>query len=130
MNDITSKADIELLIKTFYSNLLLLEDIKPVFANIDFPKHVPHIVHFWSFVLLDEEGYRTNVFEKHMDLPIKSYMFDKWLEVWISAVNSLFAGEKANLAVQRATVLAFTFKSKWGENKRELKKGEALQVWK
>lgn len=113
MTDISSRSDVELLINTFYSRLLLLEDIKPVFENIDFEKHLPHIVHFWSFVLLDEEGYKTNVFEKHIPLPIKSYMFDKWLEVWIDTVNSLFKGEKAELAKQRATALAFTFKNKW-----------------
>jgi hemoglobin len=117
MNDITSRTDIERLITTFYSQLLQLEDIKPVFEGIDFPKHIPHIVHFWSFVLLDEEGYKTNVFEKHIDLPIKPYMFDKWLGVWIRAVDSLFKGEKAELAKQRATVLAFTFKSKWEKMK-------------
>jgi hemoglobin len=119
MNDIASKQDIEILITTFYSNLLQLEDIKPVFANIDFPQHVPHIVQFWAFVLLDEPGYKTNVFEKHIPLPIKPYMFDKWLEVWINAVDSLFKGEKADLAKQRATVLAFTFKSKWEKMKGE-----------
>jgi len=113
MKDITSRTDIELLITTFYSELLKSDDIKSVFANIDFPAHVPHIVHFWSFVLLDEEGYKTNVFEKHTGLPIKPYMFDKWLEVWINTIDGLFMGEKADLAKQRATVLAFTFKSKW-----------------
>ncbi len=118
MNDITSRADIERLINTFYSELLKLEDMRPVFANIDFLMHVPHIVHFWSFVLLDEEGYKTNVFEKHINLPIKSYMFEKWLEVWINAVDNLFAGEKADLAKQRATALAFTFKSKWESMKK------------
>lgn len=117
MNDIKSKEDIELLINTFYANLLKLEDIRPVFEGIDFPKHVPHIVHFWAFVLLDEEGYKTNVFEKHINLPIKPYMFDKWLYVWISAVDNLFIGERADLAKQRATVLAFTFKSKWEKTK-------------
>lgn len=117
MNDITSRYDIELLINTFYSHLLRLPDIQPVFEGIDFPSHVPHIVHFWSFVLLDEEGYKTNVFEKHINLPIKPYMFDKWLEVWIRSVDTLFKGEKADLAKQRATVLAFTFKGKWEKMK-------------
>jgi hemoglobin len=117
MNDIGSRSDIETLIHAFYSELLQHEDIKPVFETIDFPKHVPHIVHFWAFVLLDEEGYKTNVFEKHMQLPIQAYMFDIWLKVWISAVDSLFKGEKAELAKQRATALAFTFKSKWEKMK-------------
>ena len=117
MKDITSKADIELLITTFYSELLKLEEMKPIFAHIDFPKHIPHIVHFWSFVLLDEEGYTTNVFDKHVNLPIKTHQFDDWLRVFVNSVDMLFAGETAELAKQRATVLAFTFKSKWEKMK-------------
>lgn len=113
MRDIEIKQDIELLINKFYSELLLIDEIKIVFQNIDFIKHVPHIVHFWSFVLLDEPGYKTNVFDKHISLPIKSHQFDIWLSVFTSAVDQLFAGEKADLAKSRATVLAHTFKSKW-----------------
>jgi hemoglobin len=112
MKDIGSRDDIELLIRTFYSRLLELPDMKLVFEGINFPEHIPHIVHFWSFVLLDEEGYTTNVFEKHTRLPIQSHQFDTWLAVFTGAVDALFAGEKAELAKQRATVLAYTFKSK------------------
>ena len=118
MHDITSKKDIELLVNTFYNSLLKIEEMKPPFEGLDFEKHTPHIVHFWSFVLLDEEGYKTNVFDKHMNLPIKPHMFDIWLKFWIDSVNSLFVGEKAELAKQRATVLAFTFKSKWEHLKK------------
>jgi hemoglobin len=113
MKDITSRADIELLIHSFYERLLRLPDMKAVFDDIDFPKHIPHIVHFWSFVLLDEEGYTTNVFEKHLRLPIQSDQFDTWLAIFIATVDELFSGEKAELAKQRATSLAYTFKSKW-----------------
>jgi len=113
MHDISNKADIELLIKTFYSNLLSINEIKPVFDGLDFENHIPKIVAFWAFVLLDEEGYKTNVFDKHMHLPIKPPMFDTWLKTFTDTVDSLFAGEKAELAKQRATVLSYTFKSKW-----------------
>ncbi len=119
MNDISSKADIELLVNSFYSELLKLEDMQVVFAGIDFPKHVPHIVHFWSFVLLDEEGYKTNVFDKHLHLPIKAHQFDTWLRIFTATVDRLFFGEKADMAKQRATVLAYTFKSKWEKLKGE-----------
>lgn len=113
MKDITSRADIELLIHSFYGKLLQIPDMKVVFQGIDFPKHIPHIVHFWSFVLLDEEGYTTNVFEKHTRLPIQLHQFDTWLSVFTASVDELFAGEKAEMAKQRATSLAYTFKSKW-----------------
>ncbi len=119
MPDIESKADIQLLIESFYKKLLLIEDMKPVFSNLDFEKHVPQIVHFWSFVLLDESGYATNVFEKHIHLPIQLHQFDVWLKIFLETVDSLFAGEKADLAKQRATVLTFTFKSKWEKMKGE-----------
>lgn len=92
--------------------------MKPPFDGLDFEKHIPHIVHFWSFVLHDEEGYKTNVFEKHIHLPIEPHMFDVWLKVWIETIDNLFAGEKAELAKQRATILAHTFKSKWEQIKK------------
>jgi hemoglobin len=116
MRDIATREDIQLLINTFYSRLLQIEDIKPVFEGIDFPHHVPQIVHFWSFVLLDEPGYKTNVFEKHRPLPIQLHQFDTWLQTFTGTVNDLFAGEKAELAKQRATVLTHTFKSKWANS--------------
>jgi len=113
MKDIASKADIELLIRAFYAKLLQNDEMKAVFDGISFEDHIPQIVHFWSFVLLDEPGYKTNVFEKHVHLPIQLHQFDVWLATFNSTVDELFAGEKAELAKQRATVLTFTFKSKW-----------------
>jgi hemoglobin len=113
MQDILSKNDIEILIQDFYANLLEIEEMKVVFEGLDFQKHLPNIVSFWSFVLLDEEGYQTNVFEKHRNLPIQLPMFDIWLRVFIASVDRLYAGEKAELAKQRAQLLTITFKSKW-----------------
>lgn len=119
MKDIQNRADIEQLINAFYATLLLNAEMKVVFSGIDFPSHVPRIVHFWSFVLLDEDGYKTNVFDKHLNLPIKAHQFDIWLETFINTVDSLFKGEKAEMAKQRATVLSYTFKSKWQALKPE-----------
>ncbi len=111
--DIKSREDIERLTNAFYTKLLEVEEIKPVFASIDFPAHIPHIVSFWSLVLLDEEGYKTNVFDKHINLPIKAHMFDIWLKIFTDTVDELFKGEIAELAKQRATSLTYTFKAKW-----------------
>lgn len=113
--DIQTKKDIEELIYAFYGELLKIERMKEIFKNINFENHVPNIVHFWSFVLLDEEGYKTNVYDKHVHLPILKPDFDTWLEVFTASVDKLFAGEKAEMAKQRATVLSYTFKSKWVE---------------
>lgn len=110
--DIRNREDIELLVRKFYDTLLTNESIKPVFDNLNFEKHIPHIVSFWAFVLLDEAGYNTNVFDKHVNLPIKEEHFDIWLNHFERTVNDLFEGEKAELAKLRAQTIAFTFKAK------------------
>ncbi len=110
--DITSKTDIEKWIRAFYKELLLNEEMQLVFEGLDFEKHIPHIVQFWALVLLDEEGYTTNVFDKHIHLPIKEHHFDTWLTAFEKVSRQLFTGEKINLAIQRAHLIAYTFKSK------------------
>lgn len=111
--DIRNRADIDLMVRTFYDSLLENESIKPVFDNLNFEAHIPHIVSFWAFVLLDEEGYKTNVFDKHINLPIKEEHFEIWLHHFENTINELFEGEKAELAKLRAQTIAFTFKEKF-----------------
>ena len=111
-HDIRNKKDIELMIRTFYGNLFTDDSIKEVFANTDFEAHVPHMIAFWSFVLLDEEGYKTNVFDKHLHLPIREEHFDTWIKHFTGTIDRLFEGEKAELAKLRAETLAFTFRAK------------------
>lgn len=118
-HDIKDKSDVVLLIDTFYDKLLQVDGMKEVFEGLDFEAHKPRIVHFWSFVLLDEEGYTTNVFDKHLHLPIKVHQFQQWLQTFVATVNELFEGEKAQMAIQRATVLSYTFETKWQKIKPE-----------
>lgn len=113
MNDISNRADIERLVRQFYADLLQHEEMKPAFQDLNFEEHIPRIVAFWSMVLLDEEGYKTNVFDKHLHLPIQGFHFDIWLHSFTRTVDRLFAGEKAELAKHRALLLTHTFKSKW-----------------
>lgn len=110
--DIDNKTRIEEMIRAFYASLLTNEIIKPVFANTDFEKHMPHMIAFWSLVLLDEAGYTTNVFDKHANLGIKQEHFGIWLSHFESTINAMFEGPKAELAKQRAQLIAYTFENK------------------
>lgn len=110
--DIDSKARIEQMIKSFYSSLLTNKEIKPVFDNTDFEKHMPHMIAFWSLVLLDEPGYTTNVFDKHVHLPLKQEHFAIWLSYFENNIKTQFEGPKADLALQRAQLIAYTFENK------------------
>lgn len=112
MQDIANSSDVELLVKTFYSNLLLSDEVKPIFAHVDFEKHMPHMIAFWEFVLLDKEGYTTNVFDKHVNLPLKAEYFTIWLSTFENTVTDLFSGENAQKAIFRAKTIAYSFESK------------------
>jgi hemoglobin len=119
--DIATRKEIDALIWHFYRKLLKDELISKHFTNLDLEKHIPHVVSFWSFVLLDESGYNTNVFEKHLHLDLDSMQVQRWVHLFIESVDDLYAGEKAELAKQRAKSIGFIFGSKFDEIKKHKK---------
>ena len=112
MDDIRSKQDVELLVDQFYDRVLKDELLAPYFSQLNFSAHLPKMIHFWSFVLLDEPGYTTNVTEKHANMPLNKALFDRWVSMFSETVDSLYLGEKANLAKQRAAIMGWTMASK------------------
>jgi hemoglobin len=110
--EIKSKEDVSLLVQTFYERVLKNEELKPFFKNLNFEEHLPKMIHFWSFVLIDEPGYSTNVTDKHMHMPLKQNHFDIWLSLFNETIDDLFIGEKAEIAKQRAYTIAWTISNK------------------
>jgi hemoglobin len=110
--EISSKADIERLVDTFYTAVLKDETLAPYFTHLNFVEHLPKMVHFWSFVLLDEPGYTTNVTERHSGMKLTKAHFDRWVKLFHDTVDSMFEGEKARLAKERATILGWTMAAK------------------
>ena len=110
--DIQTKEDIIILVDKFYDSVLKDEKLAHFFAHLNFEEHKPKMVHFWSFVLIDEPGYTTNVFDKHAQLKATSMDFKEWVSLFHNTVDELFQGEKADAAKFRATTLGFTFGSK------------------
>jgi hemoglobin len=121
--DIASKEDIQLLVDTFYSRVLSDSILAPHFAHINFEEHKPKMIFFWSFALLNEPGYTTNVFDKHRDLKIDKSHFDQWLKLFHQTVDELFEGEKANDAKMRASSIGWSF----AEKLKQLRAGEASE---
>jgi len=112
MNDIRNKIDVENLVNTFYAKVLKDDLLAPFFKHLNFDKHLPKMVFFWCFVLLDEPGYTTDVTQKHIHMKLEKRHFKKWLELFHTTINEMFAGEKAEIAKQRATILGWTMESK------------------
>lgn len=112
LHDITTENDVAFLVKTFYDRVLQDELLAPYFSQVDFEQHVPRIIAFWNFVLLDKAGYTGNVFDKHANLPINETHFNRWIMHFAAVLHDFFEGEKASLAKQRAESLKFIFLSK------------------
>ena len=112
MKAILNNEDVRQLVEVFYSKALKDETLAPFFKHLDFEVHLPKMIHFWSFVLLDEPGYTTNVVEKHLNMPLESVHFQRWLSLFNETIDKLFEGEKVELAKQRAAVIAWTIESK------------------
>ena len=118
MKDIESRADIELLVNSFYDEVLKDELLSPHFQHIDFEHHMPRMIDFWCFTILDEGSFRGNIFDKHAPLKIDQTHFDRWLKLFEETLNKYFIGEKTSFALQRAKLIGYTFASKMEQLKK------------
>lgn len=100
------------MVRTFYGKATKDPEIGHFFTHTNFVEHFPRMFAFWNFILLDEPGFTGSVFDKHVGIGIESRHFPVWLRLFKETVDELFEGEKAELAKQRAEVIAFTFESK------------------
>lgn len=112
MKDITDREDVAKLVDLFYGKVLKDEVLAPFFTTLNFEEHMPKMIHFWSFVLLSEPGYKTNVTEKHLHMPLKQEHFDRWLLLFKETIDAHFSGEQAELAKQRAAIIGWTIAEK------------------
>jgi hemoglobin len=112
LNDLTTRADVELLVQKFYERAAADPLLAPHFAHVDWVHHFPRMIDFWAFILLDEAGFQGNVFDAHKHLAIDATHFAQWLGHFHATVNTLFIGEKAELAKQRADSIAVIFQHK------------------
>jgi hemoglobin len=114
--DIEDRADCERLVRTFYERALTDPVIGFLFtdvAHLDLDAHLPVIASFWETVLLGAQTYRGGAFAKHAALhekaPLRGGHFERWLFLWRTTVDELFAGPRADEAKRHAERVAGAF---------------------
>jgi hemoglobin len=112
MKDITERNDIVYLVDSFYAKVMKDELLSPVFSHIDFPNHLPTMYNFWSSMLLGEQTYQGNPFQKHIGLPVRAEHFDTWLKLFTETIDENFSGTKADETKSRAQSIAGVWKFK------------------
>lgn len=113
MNDIKTREDIDKLIHTFYARVRKDERIGDFFNQVivgedSWAKHHVKLGDFWQGHLLGSSNFRGNPMEAHnrvdkqFDNSITSEHFGFWLNLWFDTIDSLFEGELAELAKNKA----------------------------
>lgn len=101
--DITSRNDIEQIIKLFYDLSFQDERLGRIFKDISplhLETHIPLVADFWEGILPDGDKYRGNVTEKHFNVNSLTTLtksdFDDWYSYWERAVDILFEGKSGD----------------------------------
>lgn len=106
MEDLKTRADIVRLVDEFYDKVQQSGIIAHHFSHVDWPTHKPIMYSFWSSMILGEQTYKRNPFEKHMPLGLGQDDFNEWLRLFKLTVDELFEGRNASEVKQRAETIA------------------------
>ena len=111
--DITTRADIEFLLASFYEQAFADAVIGYIFTDItrlDLNVHLPVIADFWEDLLLGSQQYSGNPVKIHQHIDrlsrLNSNHFTSWLSIWEQTIDAHFTGNKATEARQRANNIA------------------------
>lgn len=115
--DIANRDDIKLLVDRFYDKARVDPTIGPIFSHVDWPHHLPIMYNFWSSMLLGDQSYMGNPFQKHLPLPLKTDDFQQWLKLFTKTVDENFEGPKAEEVKMRANSIAGIFQHRMGLTK-------------
>jgi hemoglobin len=115
-SDIEDRADCERLVRAFYARALVDPMIGWIFvdvAKLDLEEHVPVIASFWETILLGSQSYSGGAFRPHAALhaqvALRAGHFERWLVLWRTTVDELFAGERAESAKAHAVRVGRAF---------------------
>lgn len=119
MKDIEGRADIDLLVDTFYAKVREDKVIGPFFndvAKVNWEEHLPHLKDFWEAGLFHSVGFKGNIIRTHQELNSKSAMrkehFEHWVDLFSTTVNDLFSGPMAEAAKQKAWTMSVVIQMK------------------
>ncbi len=113
-----NRTNIEVLVKDFYSRVLLDESISEFFIsnlgsdmkNNLWKSHIETLSDFWYKITLGEGSYRGNPFAQHLKLKdLKAQSFQAWLLLFFLSVDDIYSEDIASLFKEKSTMIAGNF---------------------
>lgn len=121
--DIKGEEDVKRFVDAFYAQVNRDEVLGPIFndvAKVDWAYHLPLLYSFWNTLLFRTAEYKGNPFAKHLLLPVGQEHFARWVGLFLTTIDSLFAGPKAEEAKGYARSIADTFQNRMGLGPRRV----------
>lgn len=111
--DLTSRADVEALLRRFYGRALVDDLLAGPFTDVrekGLESHLPVMCDFWETLLFAAGSYRGSLFRIHQAsrerYPFGAEHFERWLLLWRTAVDESYAGPHAEKAKQQGERIA------------------------
>ncbi len=111
--DISNREDIQTVVDKFYEKVNSDDELSVFFNDVvvvNWKKHIPLMVSFWENMLFYTGEYHGNPLVAHRSIHQKHATrgehFNRWLQLWESTVDQLFAGTNANKMKEHAKAIA------------------------
>ncbi|MBT8300978.1 MAG: group III truncated hemoglobin [Maribacter sp.] len=125
--DIKDRADITMLVETFYKKVRADQVLGPIFNGIikDWESHLVLLTDFWETQLFLKRKYYGNPVIIHQEVDAKMNHnispehFGLWLNLWFETLNELFEGEITWIAKNRAQKMSTMLYMKMYENRQK-----------
>lgn len=121
--DLSGRADIDRLVRTFYERALADPMLAPVFevlAIVGLDEHLIVVGDFWEQVLFRTTRYDGNFMPVHRALHghhgLTPARFERWLALWIDNVDAYFTGVNADRAKNKATAMVRSLERSLGSS--------------
>lgn len=123
--EIENRADVSLLVRSFYTKVRKDKILGPIFNGIitDWESHLELLTDFWETQLFLKRKYHGNPIKAHNDVDdkmnhtITPEHFGFWLNLWFETIDELFIGDTAFIAKNRARQISSMLYLKMFENR-------------
>ncbi len=115
--EITSRADLAVLVRVFYDKIRKDNELGPIFNSIikDWEPHLEKITDFWEQHVFGVPKYFGNPIEAHnevdakMNFGITAHNFGTWLFYWMQTLDELFEGKNVEVLKFKARKMQTVF---------------------
>ena len=112
---LSTLSDVQRMVRSFYSRVQKDALLGPIFEEKlagKWEDHLPKMDSFWESMLFGTGTYKGRPFDAHLNLPVTSAHFQRWVSLFTKTIEENFTGDKAKEAIARAKQIAMVFENK------------------